>query len=258
MRVLLDPLIPAVHRRHRHPPLEPPLPLELRLVVRRVSARLPDPLELPGEDAADFLLVEIHELRDSSPVSAPRHAEIGDVSARDEVAEGVVVEPLEAQHSRHSSVRERVLHYSSKEGFLSRSFKGEGFGEERLEGLEAAVVVCVGADVEEAAREAVFAGDLLEGEVGAVDEGEEDVESVGALGGRRGGVFVVGGEGRVVAGESRPVFGGEGGLVEGYGAEGRSFLGLERDILYLVSDVNFVGKMAMLPFPRGCTYHPRA
>jgi hypothetical protein len=61
----------------------------------------------------------------------------------------------------------------------------ESVDEGGFEGGEAAVVVCVGADVEEEVGcDAFFATAVLfEGEWGAVDEGEEDVQGAGALGG---------------------------------------------------------------------------
>lgn len=175
------------HLRHLH--LAPPLPFQLRLVMRRNHARLSDPPELPGKDIEDFFFVEIHELRDRSPVSALGHFEIGEVSGRDELEEGFVIDWLEAEHSRYCGVVVRVARDIAPAGFLLRST--DGFGEEGFDGLEAAVVVCVGAGVEEVVGDALLAGDMLEGEVGAVDEGEEDVESGGALGERGDGVFFI-------------------------------------------------------------------
>ena len=234
MRVRLEVRTLSVLRSHRLQHLIPSLPFELHLVFRRQSARLSDPPELPGEDIENFLLIKVHELRDSSPASAIRLGEISQVRGRDEVAQGIVVERLEAEDPRHESVDERVVCNVSVDGFFRAiSFEVDCSGEEGLEGVKATVVVGVGADVEETAREVFPAGDLREGELGAVEEGEEDLEGVGALGGTEGGVFLVVCEGRVVASESGPVCGGEGGLVERHGADGRCTFGLERDILSL-------------------------
>lgn len=77
----------------------------------------------------------------------------------------------------------RVVRYVFVEGMYP---PGEQGGDEGgFEGGEAAVVVCVGADVEEEVGcDALFATAVLfEGEWGAVDEGEEDVQGAGALGG---------------------------------------------------------------------------
>ena len=120
------------------------------MIVRRSSARLPDPPKLPGEDVEDSLLVEVHEICDGGPVSALGHGEVSGVRVRDEVAQGVVVDRREAEEFGQESVGVRAARDVTPEGLFGGCFEAEGFEEERFEDVEAAVVVGVGADVEEA------------------------------------------------------------------------------------------------------------
>lgn len=133
----------------------------------------------------------------------------------------------------------------------------QGVDEGGFEGGEAAVVVCVGADVEEEVEcDALFAtGVLLAGEGSTVDEGEEDVKGAGALGGRRGGIFLVVCDLGSASSEIERVPSGEGRLREGNGADGRCIIVLESDVLYRVSDIQYVEIPVNSPFPQEYT-HP--
>jgi hypothetical protein len=90
---------------------------------------------------------------------------------------------------------------------------------------------------------------LLEGEWGAVDEGEENVESAGALGGLEGGNFLVVCDSGSASSEVKRLSSGKGGLTEGNGAYGRRIIGLESDILCLVSAIQSVEKTWNYTFP---------
>jgi hypothetical protein len=120
----------------------------------------------------------------------------------------------------------------------------QGGDEGGFEGGEAGVEIGVVADVEEEVGcDAFFAtGVLLEGEGSTVDEGEEDVEGAGALGGRGGGILLVVCGSRSASSEIGRVPCGERRLREGNGADVRCIIGLESDILYPVSDIQYVEK----------------
>jgi hypothetical protein len=84
-----------------------------------------------------------------------------------------------------------------------------------------------------------LAGDFFDGELGAVDQGKEDVESSGAFAG------IVGSHGAIrlvvckvgsASSEIRPAFEGERGPVERHGAGGRRVVEFEKDILDLISE----------------------